>query len=87
MQYDERTFARKVVKIFRTMRKMEQTKHLDPFLSHSFQDLSDILLQNYKESSSTSSSVFGSYSMMSGINNKLHEKAMKPTTSEDDDTS
>lgn len=80
MQFDERTFARKVVKIFRTMRKMEQSKHLDPFLSDSFQELSDVLLQNYKDSSSAGSSVFGSYSMMSGINNQLREKALKPAT-------
>ena len=69
IQFDERTFARKVVKIFRTMRKMEQSKHLEPFMSHSFQELSDVLLQNYKDSSSAGSSVFGSLPVMSGINN------------------
>lgn len=59
---------------------------MDPFLSHSFQDLSDVLLQNYKDSSSAGSSVFGSYSIVSGINNQLREKAMKPAenTGEDD---
>ena len=82
IQFDERTFARKVVKIFRTMRKMEQSKHLEPFISHSFQELSDVLLQNYKDSSSTGSGVFGSLSAMSGINNLLREKAMKPPTSD-----
>lgn len=71
-----------MVKIFRTMRKMEQSKHLEPFMSHSFQELSDVLLQNYKDSSSAGSSVFGSLSVMSGINNQLREKAMKPPTSD-----
>ena len=67
------------------MRKMEQTKHLDPYLSHSFQELSDVLLQNYKDSSSAGSSAFGSYSMISGINNQLREKALKPTTTSEHD--
>lgn len=41
-----------------------------------------MLLQNYRDSSSTGSGVFGSLSAMSGINNQLREKAMKPQTAE-----
>jgi len=62
------------------MRKMEQSKHLDPFISNSFQDLSDTLMNNYKENSSTGSSLFGAQSMMSGINNQLREKVKKPAS-------
>jgi len=36
------------------MRKMEQHKHLEPNFSSSFQDLTEILVANYKESSSGS---------------------------------
>jgi len=42
--FDERTFARKVVKIYRTMKKMEYGKHLTPIYTDSFAELSEILL-------------------------------------------
>jgi hypothetical protein len=50
------------------MRKLEQIKNLEPHVSYSFEELSDILLQNYKDSTSV-----GSGSFLSGINN-LKEK-------------
>lgn len=42
--FDEAGFARKVVKIYRTLKKMEQSKHLEPNVSGSFVDLSNVLL-------------------------------------------
>jgi hypothetical protein len=63
--FDEKTFARKIVKIYRTMRKMEQNKHLEPKFSISFSHISDVLLQNYKESSSMTSSIIGGHSQIS----------------------
>ena len=59
ISFDEKTFARKVVKIYRTIRKMEYSKNLEPNFSESFSELSDILLSNYKDSSSMNSSVIG----------------------------
>ena len=67
MNFDEKAFARKVVKISRTMRKMEQSKHLEPRISDSFIELSDILLANYKDSSSISSSVLGEKSPVEAV--------------------
>jgi hypothetical protein len=57
--FDEKVFARKVVKIFRTLKKMEQNKHLEPSISDSFSELSQVLLNNYKDNSSIGSSVYG----------------------------
>ena len=48
-----------MVKIYRTLKKMEYGKHLTPIYSDSFTELSEILLQNYKDSSSINSSVIG----------------------------
>ena len=44
ISFDEKSFARKVVKIFRTVKKMESTKESGLNFSESFQYLSDILL-------------------------------------------
>ena len=60
--FDEKTFARKIVKIYRTLRKMEENKHMDPKYSEAFSLISGVLLQNYKESSSMSSSLIGGQS-------------------------
>ena len=49
---------------------MEQQKHLDPFISASFKDLSNLLLQNYKDNSSMNSSQFGS-TPAPGVTNTL----------------
>ena len=38
---------------------MEQSKHLEPNISESFADLSNILLQNYKDNSSAGSQISG----------------------------
>ena len=59
ISFDEKTFARKVVKIYRTVRKMEYSKNFEPNFSESFSELSEILLSNYKDSSSMNSSVIG----------------------------
>jgi len=60
ISFDEKTFARKVVKIYRTLKKMEYNKHLEPKFSVSFAELSDILLSNYRDSSSiANTSVIG----------------------------
>ena len=44
ISFDEKTFARKVVKIYRTVKKMETTKECGPYFSESFQYLSEVLL-------------------------------------------
>ena len=44
MAFDEKTFARKIVKIYRTLKKMEYSKDMGPFFSESFCELSDLLL-------------------------------------------
>lgn len=44
---------------------MEQNKHLEPKFSISFSHISDVLLQNYKESSSMTSSIIGGHSQIS----------------------
>jgi len=63
ISFDEKTFARKVVKIYRTIRKMEYNKSLEPNFSQSFSELSEILLNNYKDSSSiANSSIIGGQS-------------------------
>ena len=65
-----------MVKISRTMRKMEQSKRLEPCISDAFRELSDVLLQNYKENSSYSSSLLGGSSPnTAGISNQLRDKA------------
>ena len=65
------------------MRKMEQSKNLEPYISYSFQELSDVLLQSYKDSTSAGSSAFGQLSHTSGFNNGLREKTkLKPPTSD-----
>jgi hypothetical protein len=61
--FDESDFARKVVKIFRTLKKMEQNKHLEPNISESFGQLSEILFTNYRDNTSIGSgSVYGAKS-------------------------
>jgi hypothetical protein len=54
---------------------MEQNKHLEPNISDSFSELSQILLNNYKDNSSIGSSVYGGSSQYSGyyMNNNLAE--------------
>ena len=60
ISFDEKTFARKVVKIYRTLKKMEYSKRQEPNFSEGFCELADILLQNYKDSSSiANSSIIG----------------------------
>ena len=80
--FDESDFARKVVKIFRTLKKMEQNKHLEPNFSDSFSQLSEILFNNYRDSSSIGSgSIYGAKSQKSGyINNNLVEKVKRDTS-------
>ena len=68
ISFDERTFARKVVKIYRTCKKMEENKHLEPNFSKSFKEMSEILLQNYRDASSFgASSILGAQSNISGL--------------------
>ena len=68
------------------MRKMEISKHLEPHMSYSFEDLNEVLMQNYKDNSSVGSGSFlsgisgGKESSpipnpTSGFNNNLKEKA------------
>lgn len=67
---------------------MEENKHLEPDFSQAFKEMSDILLQNYKDISSIGgeSSVFGGQSNISigigsmpkhssGLNNNLKDLA------------
>jgi len=71
---------------------MEQGKHLEPNISESFADLSNILLQNYKDNSSAGSQISGisaiplnsaaSHNNVYGgygyqVNNNLRDKVMK----------
>ena len=85
--FDEKIFARKVVKIFRTLKKLEQNKHLEPNYSDAFKQLSEVLLNNYKDSSSiASSSIYGGQSQKSGyINNNLAEKVKRDTSLSSDE--
>jgi hypothetical protein len=71
---------------------MELSKHLEPHMSFSFEELSDVLLQNYKESSSVGSGSFlsgisggksGAASLpaavnTAGFNNNLRDKVGSP---------
>eukprot|EP00347_Sterkiella_histriomuscorum_P020265 403338465 len=53
---DERLFAKKTVKLHKTMLKLEQNKYLQPFMSQPLDSLSNYLRQNFSASNSTAMS-------------------------------
>jgi hypothetical protein len=77
MQYDERTFAKKVVKINKTLKKLENGRKQEPNISNSFNDLSNILIQNFKDNTSIGSSIIGggNSSLLSGMNRQFKESS------------
>lgn len=83
--FDESGFAKKILKIYRTLRKLEGAKYLEPHFSYSFECLNDLLLQSNQDGSSTlNSSVVGGSSVVSGFSNhpgfsnQLREKLNNP---------
>ena len=69
IQFDERTFAKKILKIYKILKKLENGKNQKPNMSESFQELSNLLMQNYKDNTSIGSSILGGQSsILSGFN-------------------
>ena len=46
IQFDERTFAKKILKIYKILKKLENGKNQKPNMSESFQELSNLLMQS-----------------------------------------
>ena len=47
LAFDEGMFAKKILKVHRTLRKLETNKYLEPHMSYAFEDLAEALLHNY----------------------------------------
>lgn len=80
MAFDEGMFAKKLLKLHRTLKKLETNKYLEPHMSCAFEELVEVLLNNYKDNSSVNgSSVLGGSSAISGVSghqfsNNLRDK-------------
>lgn len=81
--FDDGIFAKKILKLHRTLRKLETNKYLEPHMSYAFEELNDILIHNFKDNSSVNgSSVLGGGSAISGVSghqafsNNLRDKVI-----------